>query len=203
MLLRGAEGVFLMAKCILELNNVQISFGDRLLLDLDRLAVYDGERIGLIGENGAGKTTLLRVLSGELTPDAGQVRRLAPVAMIRQQGDADAGSDAEIRARFQAQETREGLSGGEMTRNRIAGALSARAGLLLADEPTTDLDPAPYSWSPMTGPCCGKSATGSGTWRTGRSPSSPADMTISWRNACGSGSAPPSSMTSTKRSRNA
>ena len=129
-----------MAKCILELNNVQISFGDRLLLDLDRLAVYDGERIGLIGENGAGKTTLLRVLSGELTPDAGQVRRLAPVAMIRQQGDADAGSDAEIRARFQAQETREGLSGGEMTRNRIAGALSARAGLLLADEPTTDLD---------------------------------------------------------------
>ena len=140
MLLRGAEGVFLMAKCILELNNVQISFGDRLLLDLDRLAVYDVERIGLIGENGAGKTTLLRVLSGELTPDAGQVRRLAPVAMIRQQGDADAGSDAEIRARFQAQETREGLSGGEMTRNRIAGALSARAGLLLADEPTTDLD---------------------------------------------------------------
>ena len=140
MLLRGAEGVFLMAKCILELNNIQISFGDRLLLDLDRLAVYDGERIGLIGENGAGKTTLLRVLSGELTPDAGQVRRLAPVAMIRQQGDADAGSDAEIRARFQAQETREGLSGGEMTRNRIAGALSARAGLLLADEPTTDLD---------------------------------------------------------------
>ena len=129
-----------MAKCILELNNIQISFGDRLLLDLDRLAVYDGERIGLIGENGAGKTTLLRVLSGELTPDAGQVRRLAPVAMIRQQGDADAGSDAEIRARFQAQETREGLSGGEMTRNRIAGALSARAGLLLADEPTTDLD---------------------------------------------------------------
>ena len=129
-----------MAKCILELNNVQISFGDRLLLDLDRLAVYDGERIGLIGENGAGKTTLLRVLSGELAPDAGQVRRLAPVAMIRQQGDADAGSDAEIRARFQAQETREGLSGGEMTRNRIAGALSARAGLQLADEPTTDLD---------------------------------------------------------------
>ena len=117
-----------MAKCILELNNVQISFGDRLLLDLDRLAVYDGERIGLIGENGAGKTTLLRVLSGELTPDAGQVRRLAPVAMIRQQGDADAGSDAEIRARFQAQETREGLSGGEMTRRAVGPGRPAAGG---------------------------------------------------------------------------
>ncbi len=129
-----------MTKCILEANDIQISFGDRRLLDLDRLAVYDGDRIGLIGENGAGKTTLLRLLSGELQPEAGQIRRLAPVAMIRQQGNADAGDDAETRARFQAQASREGLSGGEMTRNRIAGALSARAGLLLADEPTTDLD---------------------------------------------------------------
>ena len=140
MLLRGAEGVFYMPKCILEINGVQVSFGDRPVLDLDHLSVYDGERIGLIGENGAGKTTLLRVLSGELTPEAGQVRRLSPVAMIRQQGDSDAGDDAETRAQFQAQGAREGLSGGEMTRNRIAGALSARAGLLLADEPTTDLD---------------------------------------------------------------
>lgn len=129
-----------MAKCILEINRVQVSFGDRLLLDLDHLSVYDGDRIGLIGENGAGKTTLLRVLSGELTPEAGQIRRLTSVAMICQQGDADAGDDAETSAQFQARGIREGLSGGEMTRNRIAGALSARAGLLLADEPTTDLD---------------------------------------------------------------
>ena len=84
-----------MAKCILELNGVRVSFADRLVLDLDHFSVYDGDRIGLIGENGAGKTTLLRVLSGELTPEAGQVRRLSPVAMIRQQGDSDAGDDAE------------------------------------------------------------------------------------------------------------
>ena len=129
-----------MAKCILELNGVRVSFADRLVLDLDHFSVYDGDRIGLIGENGAGKTTLLRVLSGDLTPEAGQVRRLSPVAMIRQQGDSDAGDDAETRAQFQARGARENLSGGEMTRNRIAGALSARAGLLLADEPTTDLD---------------------------------------------------------------
>ena len=140
MLLRGAEGVFLMAKCILEANGLQVSFGDRQLLDIDRLTVWDVDRIGLIGENGAGKTTLLRLLSGDLSPEAGQIRRMSPAAMIRQQGNADAGEDAETRALFHARETREGLSGGEMTRNRIAGALSARSGLLLADEPTTDLD---------------------------------------------------------------
>ena len=129
-----------MAKCILEANDIQVSFGDRQLLNVERLSVFDEERIGLIGENGMGKTTLMRVLAGELIPESGTVRRLAPAAMIRQQGDADAGGDAETRALFRARDTREGLSGGEMTRNRIAGALSARSGLLLADEPTTDLD---------------------------------------------------------------
>ena len=129
-----------MAKCILEINNIQVSFGDRQLLDIGRLTVYDGERIGLIGENGAGKTTLMRVLAGELIPESGQIRRLSPVAMIHQQGNADAGDDVETRALFHARETREGLSGGEMTRNRISGALSVHSGLLLADEPTTDLD---------------------------------------------------------------
>ena len=67
-----------MSKCILEISGVQVSFGDRPVLDLDHLSVYDGERIGLIGENGAGKTTLLRVLSGELTPEAGQIRTCPP-----------------------------------------------------------------------------------------------------------------------------
>ena len=129
-----------MAKCILEANDIQLSFGDRQLLDISQLVIFDGERIGLIGENGMGKTTLMSVLAGELIPDSGTVRRLAPVAMIRQQGDADAGDDAEVRALFHAMDTRQGLSGGEMTRNRIAGALSVRSGLLLADEPGTDLD---------------------------------------------------------------
>ena len=131
-----------MAKCILEAKDIRLSFGDRQVLSVDRLAVFDDERVGLIGENGMGKTTLLRVLAGELVPDEGTVRRAQPTAMIRQMGETsgETAEDAEIAALFQSQESREGLSGGEMTRNRIAGALSSRPGLLLADEPTTDLD---------------------------------------------------------------
>ena len=212
MLLRGAEGVFLLAKCILEANDIQVSFGDRRLLDLDRLAVYDGDRIGLIGENGAGKTTLLRVLSGELVPETGLVRRLSPAAMIRQQGDADAGGDAETRALFRARDTREGLSGGEMTRNRIAGALSARSGLLLADEPTTDLDqeglallrrklsgfPGAVLLVSHDRALLREICTRIWYLEDGKIPSSPAAMTLLWRSGSASGNARPLSTTSTK-----
>ena len=43
-----------MAECILEARDIQLSFGDRQVLSVERLAVFDGDRIGLIGENGIG-----------------------------------------------------------------------------------------------------------------------------------------------------
>ena len=72
-----------MASVLLEADHLRKSFGPRQLLDLDHLSVYDGEKIGLIGENGAGKTTLLRLLSGETEADEGTVRRPGSLAFIR------------------------------------------------------------------------------------------------------------------------
>ena len=129
-----------MAKIILEAAGLHLSYGERQLLKIDQLKIYDTDRIGLIGENGAGKTTLLRILAGEQQPEAGNVRRFVPAAVIHQEGKSGPGDDPELRARFRAQESRGSLSGGEMTRNRIAEALSAHPELLMADEPTTDLD---------------------------------------------------------------
>ena len=129
-----------MSRILLEAENLRKSFGARRLIDLDRLAVYDGEKIGLIGENGAGKTTLLRILAGEAEADEGRIRRPGSAAFIHQQGNEEGETDSQMKALFRAKGQREGLSGGEMTRNRIAAALSARPQLLLADEPTTDLD---------------------------------------------------------------
>lgn len=55
------------------LDQVSFSYGSRLVLDRVSLHVSHGERAFLIGPNGIGKSTLLKILTGNLTPDSGQV----------------------------------------------------------------------------------------------------------------------------------
>ena len=42
-------------KLILEAKDLRKAYGDRELFDIESLTVYDGERIGIIGQNGAGR----------------------------------------------------------------------------------------------------------------------------------------------------
>ncbi|MGI6239441.1 MAG: ribosomal protection-like ABC-F family protein [Christensenellales bacterium] len=130
-----------MSRLLLEARDIEKSYGLRKVLDIESFELYDGDRVGLVGENGAGKTTLFQILSGQIEPDTGAVARLAPISVIEQTGALhDYAFDPALRSEFGAIELREGLSGGEKTRRRIAGALTARGHVLLADEPTTDLD---------------------------------------------------------------
>ena len=126
---------------LLRANGIIQDYADRRVLDSVDINIYDGDRIGLVGENGAGKSTLMKILAGRLNPDEGSVKCDCPVALVEQFGAG--GDDAitgEMSSRFNAQENRSGLSGGECTRRRIAQALGASPRLLMLDEPTTDLD---------------------------------------------------------------
>ncbi|MFF8597078.1 ribosomal protection-like ABC-F family protein [Streptomyces sp. NPDC015220] len=60
------------------LDDIQLTRGNRRLLDGVHQSVALGERIGVIGENGSGKSTLLRLLAGVDKPDAGRVLVRAP-----------------------------------------------------------------------------------------------------------------------------
>ena len=61
-----------MSKILIELENVVKRYGDRTVLALGRLALREGDRVGLIGENGAGKSTLFRLMTGEIAPSGGR-----------------------------------------------------------------------------------------------------------------------------------
>ena len=54
-------------------DDLHYGYTDVTLLDKVSLTFEEGDRIGLIGANGVGKTTFLRLVTGELTPDGGQV----------------------------------------------------------------------------------------------------------------------------------
>ncbi len=63
-----------LGKDVFDLHRVHLTLGRRVLLDDLSWSIGPGDRIGLVGVNGSGKTSLLRLLTGDLTPDAGAVK---------------------------------------------------------------------------------------------------------------------------------
>jgi len=154
---------------VIEVNAINKSFGERVLLDQLSFSVPKGAIVGIIGGNGSGKSTLLKMIAGMETPDSGTIELgetvdIAYVEQLREQMDDDksvwqavsGGSDTlningyEVSSRayigrfnFKGsdQQKRVGdLSGGERGRLQLACTLKAGANVLLLDEPSNDLD---------------------------------------------------------------
>ena len=66
---------------LFRLSDVQKSYGTHDILRGVSLQVNPGEHVGLVGRNGAGKTTIFRLVSGEETPDSGDVVRARGVGL--------------------------------------------------------------------------------------------------------------------------
>lgn len=58
---------------ILELKNIEKSFGEKKVLSGISLQAESGKAFGILGRNGAGKTTAIRILMGVFSQDSGQV----------------------------------------------------------------------------------------------------------------------------------
>jgi len=154
---------------VVEARGLAEGYGERLLFDDLSFTLPRGGIVGVIGANGAGKTTLLELVTGEVRPDAGELR-VGPTVQLAHADQARSGLDAsttvfeavsggldhikaggrELPARayvasfgFKGSDQQKPvrvLSGGE--RNRLSLALTLRGGgnLLLLDEPSNDLD---------------------------------------------------------------
>lgn len=58
---------------MLNVSNVSLRFGKRVLFDEVNLKFTRGNCYGIIGANGAGKSTFLKILAGEIEPNTGSV----------------------------------------------------------------------------------------------------------------------------------
>jgi len=64
----------------IELRDVRLVLGDRVVLDGVSLHVAAGEFVGVLGPNGSGKTTLMRAVLGLVPPSRGTIRVLGQPA---------------------------------------------------------------------------------------------------------------------------
>src|SRR6266700_1980262 len=66
---------------LFRLSEVHKSYGSQDILRGSSLQINPGEHVGLVGRNGAGKTTIFRLVSGEETPDQGDVVRVRGIRL--------------------------------------------------------------------------------------------------------------------------
>ena len=159
-----------LGKDVIDVEDVDLTRGEKVLLDHATWRIGPGDRIGLVGVNGAGKTSLLRLLSHDLEPSHGKVKhgRTVALAHLTQQvepenpqarvletvdsirreiktTDGQKFTPTSLLERFGFTGDRltariGDLSGGERRRFQLLKLLLEEPNVLLLDEPTNDLD---------------------------------------------------------------
>jgi len=158
-----------LANRVIELRDVGMELGGRMLFENFSLNLTAGERLGIVGRNGLGKSTLLKIMLQQLSPTRGAVgigarteinyvdqNRLLLDDTKTVWEEVSEGSEyvrlgeesITLRSylrRFLFTEERintkiKQLSGGERSRVLLAKILKRGGNVLILDEPTNDLD---------------------------------------------------------------
>lgn len=150
---------------VLQLRDISMRYGERILFKVLNLDIYRGEKVALIGANGIGKSTLFKIIMNEITPLSGDIKfgTNVNVSYFHQEQktlnldntiideiweDNKQLTQTSLRTMlgaflFEGEEVFKKistLSGGERARVAILKLILSNANLLLLDEPTNHLD---------------------------------------------------------------
>ena len=150
---------------VLQLRDISMRYGERILFKDLNLDIYRGEKVALIGANGIGKSTLFKIIMNEITPLSGDIKfgTNVNVSYFHQEQktlnldntiideiweDNKQLTQTSLRTMlgaflFEGEEVFKKistLSGGERARVAILKLILSNANLLLLDEPTNHLD---------------------------------------------------------------
>jgi ATP-binding cassette subfamily F protein uup len=151
------------------LHNISHSYRGEILIQNYSAILSREERLGIVGPNGIGKSTLLRIMSGEITPERGEVEigstvkigyfpqdstdlpeNMRVIDYIREAGEFLPSGKKMVSAAQMLETflftpaaqwtTLQKLSGGEKRRLHLLRILMGAPNILLLDEPGNDLD---------------------------------------------------------------
>ena len=150
---------------VLQLRDISMRYGERILFKDLNLDIYRGEKVALIGANGIGKSTLFKIIMNEITPLSGDIKfgTNVNVSYFHQEQktlnldntiideiweDNKQLTQTSLRTMlgaflFEGEEVFKKistLSGGERARVAILKLILSNSNLLLLDEPTNHLD---------------------------------------------------------------
>src|SRR6187402_2909469 len=155
---------------MITVSDVTMNFGAQMLFQDVNVTFNAGERYGLTGPNGAGKSTFMKILSGDIEPMSGHVRRPKKTGILRQDHhiydsvriiDVVMMGNQPLWAAMSEKEalllglgieehlhpeTLSVLTGGDKVRVLLAQALFGKPDALLLDEPTNALDIGTIRW---------------------------------------------------------
>lgn len=138
---------------ILTVENLQKSYGTRMIFDHTSFSMQEGEKVGVIGINGTGKSTLLKMLAGAEEPDQGTItlanhvvcgylsqnpvfgeKETAMEAVLKKYGESGRGAlwESDLETRAKTMLTRLGVAEFDIPCGQMSGGQKKRLALVAA-----------------------------------------------------------------------